>query len=144
MRRLAYYLFAIFTSIYTTDSWSLDKNGNFESIKERDEYIAITLRKLVKQMNDQAPFMVDEETRFTSAVALEKTVNASYKLINFSSEEVDVNVLNRQAWKHKNDIACKDKATRILIDAGVSFVYLFYGNDGRLITRVVVDEYKCS
>ena len=144
MKRLTYSFIALMASVYITDLWSLDKNNNFESTKERDEYIAITLRKLVKQMNDQAPFMVDEETRFTSAVALEKTINTSYTLINFSSEEVDANVVNNHAWKHKNDIACKDKATRILIDLGVSYVYLLYGNDGRLITRVVLDKYKCN
>ena len=123
---------------------ALDKNGNFESIEEQDKFIADTLKKMAMEMNSQAPFMMDSETQFISAMALQKTINIRVRLVNFSSTEVDAKEINRHVWANENDIACKNKATRDLIDLGVSYVYIYFGNDDRLITRVVLNEYRCG
>lgn len=72
-----------------------------------------------------------------------KTINFTMRLINLSSKEVNAEELNKYVWCNVNDIACKNQATRDLIDLGVSYVYIYFGNDNRLITRVVLDKYEC-
>jgi spore germination cell wall hydrolase CwlJ-like protein len=99
------------------------------------------------EINSQAPMMLDADTQFRSALALNKTINFSYQLVNLSSKELSPSArkqLNKTIWGNMNDNACKVQATRTLIDLGVSYVYIYFGNDDRLITRVVLDKYICS
>lgn len=127
--------------------YALDKNGNFESREEQDRYIVATLKKMAVEINSQAPMMLDAETQFRSALALNKTINFSYQLVNLSSKELSPSALkqlNKTIWGNMNDNACKVQATRTLIDVGVSYIYIYFGNDDRLITRVVLDKYICS
>lgn len=124
--------------------YALDKNGNFESKAEQDRFVAATLKKTAKEINSQAPIMVDSETQLNSVIALNKSMNFNMRLTNLSSKNADANYINKYAWGNLNDTACKSKATRALIDLGVSYVYLYFGNDDRLITRVVVDKYVCN
>lgn len=127
--------------------YALDKNGNFESKDEQDKYIAATLKKMAVEINSQAPMMLDADTQFRSALALNKTINFSYRLVNLSSKELSSSALkqfNKTVWGNMNDNACKVQATRTLIDLGVSYVYIYFGNDDRLITQVVLNKYICN
>lgn len=124
--------------------YALDKNGNFESKAEQDRFVATTLKKTAKEINSQVPIMLDSETQMSSVLALNKTINFTMRLTNLSSKNADANYINKYAWSNVNDTACKNKATRNLIDLGVSYVYLYFGNDDRLITRVVLDKYVCN
>ena len=126
--------------------YALDNNGNFESREEQDRYIAATLKKMAVEINSQAPMMLDADTQFRSALVLNKTINFSYQLV-LSSNELSPSALkqlNKTIWGNMNDNACKVQATRTLIDLGVSYVYIYFGNDDRLITRVVLDKYICN
>lgn len=124
--------------------YALDKKGNFESKEEQDRHIALTLKEMAKEFNNQTPIMMDSETQMSSVLALGKTINFNARLVNLSSKEVNPDELKRYVWGNVNDIACKNKATRDLIDLGVSYIYIYFGNDDRLITRVVLDKYYCK
>jgi len=124
--------------------YALDKKGNFESLQEQDRFIATTLKNIVIQINSQTPMMLDSETQMSSALALDKTINFTMRLVKYSSNEVDAAYLNKYVWNNVNDIACKTKGTKFMIDLGVSYVYLYFGNDDRLITRVVLNSYNCK
>lgn len=123
---------------------ALDKNGNFESNSERDEYLMVALQKIAKQMNNQIPIMVDDETQLTSCLVAGKTINIFYKLINFKASEVNADEIQKHVWEQKNYNACKDKSTRQLIDMGVIYFFTYFDKDDRLITRVSLDKYKCK
>lgn len=144
MKRLVFFLFVVFAFIYATDLWSLDKNGKFESAMERDESLVMVLQKIAKQIRNQTPIMVDEETQLTSVVAVEKTLNYYYKIVNYSAYQLDEKVWRNFALAQLNDIACKDEATQELIKMGVRYSFLIFGNDNRLVTRVTLDKYKCD
>lgn len=135
-------LFVILSLPYS--SFALDKNGNFESKAEQDRFIAATLKKMAADINSQAPIMVDSETQMTTVLVLNKTINFTMRLINVSSKDANAREVSKYIWGNVNDIACKNKATQKLIDLGVSYVYIYFGNDGRLITRVVLDKYVCK
>lgn len=127
--------------------YALDKNGNFESKDEQDKYIAATLKKMAVEINSQAPMMLDADTQFKFAIALDKTISFSYQLVNLSSRELSSSALkefNKTIWNNMNDNACKVQATRTLIDLGVRYVYIYFGNDDRLITQVVLKKYICN
>jgi len=122
---------------------ALDKNGKFESQQERDAYIAVTLKKMATEMNSQAPIQLDEDTRMMSAIALQKTLTFNMQLFNYTASQVDSNRLSQVIKENLDHTVCKSKATRDLIDLGVQYVYLYSGNDGKLVTRIVIDKYRC-
>ena len=122
---------------------ALDKNGNFESKQEQDVFIAATLKKMAGEMNSQAPIQVDEDTRMMSVIALQKTITFNMRLPKYKSSQVEPQVVAQAARESLNHTVCRSKATRALIDLGVQYVYLYSGSDGKLITRVVVDNYRC-
>lgn len=122
---------------------ALDKNGNFESKQEQDAFIASTLKKMAGEMNAQTPIQLDEDTRIMSVIALQKTITFNMRLPRYKASEVDPNRIAQVARENLNHIVCKSKATRDLIDLGVEYVYLYNGNDGKLITRVAIKSYRC-
>lgn len=137
-------LAAVFFSLmFLQQAVALDKNGNFESRQEQDAFIAATLKKMAAEMNSQTPIQVDEVTRLLSVIALQKTLTFNMRLTNYASSQVDPNVVEQVARDGINQTVCKNKATKNLIDLGVQYVYLYNGNDGKLITRVVIDRYRC-
>jgi hypothetical protein len=142
-KKLNIALFTLFI-LYAAMGSALDKNGNFESNSERDEYLMVALQKIAKQMNNQIPIMVDDETQLTSCLVAGKTINIFYKLINFKASEVNADEIQKHVWEQKNYNACKDKSTRQLIDMGVIYFFTYFDKDDRLITRVSLDKYKCK
>jgi len=122
---------------------ALDKNGNFESKQEQDVFIAATLKKMATEMNSQTPVQLDEDTRMMSVIALQKTITFNMRLVNYKASQVDPSRVAQAAKENLNHTVCRSKATRDLIDLGVQYVYLYSGNDGKLVTRVVIDRYRC-
>jgi len=128
---------------FANGALALDKNGNFESKQEQDAFIAATLKKMAGEMNSQAPIQLDEDTRMTSVIALQKTITFNMRLSRVKSSEVDPKSIAQVARENLNHTVCLSKATRGLIDLGVEYVYLYTGNDGKLITRVAIKSYRC-
>ncbi|HCP54268.1 MAG: hypothetical protein CMK72_05785 [Pseudomonadaceae bacterium] len=122
---------------------SLDKNGNFESKQEQRAFISATLKKIAGEINSQTPVQLDEETQVMSVIALQQTITFNMRLINYNLSQVDPKNIAKAARENLNHTVCQSKATRDLIDLGVQYAYLYSGNDGKLITRVVVDKYRC-
>ena len=129
--------------LFALQAYALDKNGNFESKQEQDAFITVTLKKMAGEMNSQAPVQIDDDTRMMSVIALQKTLTFYMRFPNYISSQVDPESIAKAARENLNHTVCKSKATRNLIDLGVQYVYLYSGNDGKLITRVVIDKYRC-
>ena len=145
MSRISHAITAITlaTAFLSGQAIALDKEGNFESKAERDAFIAETLKRMAREMNSQMPIQLDEETRAMSAIALQQTITFNYRLTNYAASQVQPKRIEQVARENLNLIVCKSKATRDLIDMGVQYVYLYSGNDGKFVTRVVVDRYSC-
>jgi hypothetical protein len=126
------------------NAYSLDKNGNFESKLERDEFIALQLKNMAREINSQTPIQLDEDTRLTSVLALRNTITFNYLLPRVGSKDISPEFLEREARGNLNHTVCKSKATRDLIDSGVEYSYIYSGNDGRQITRVTIRSYRCK
>ncbi|MFW2054533.1 type II secretion system pilot lipoprotein GspS-beta [Acinetobacter baumannii] len=136
-------IFFIFFSFLGSYSYALDANGNFESKQERDEILMILFKKLAKELNEQTPILLDEETKMMSVMALYKTITINMTLVNYASDHVNPHILQEYAKENINYNVCQSQATKMLIDAGFKYTYIYTGNDGRIITRVVVDSYNC-
>lgn len=138
-----YAIAAMVAVLFMSNAAALDKNGNFESKQEQDAFIAVTLKKMASEMNSQAPVQLDEDTRMMSVIVLQKTITFNMRLVNYTASQVDPNGVAQAAKENLNHTVCRSKATRDLIDLGVQYVYLYSGNDGKLVTRVVIDRYRC-
>ncbi len=122
---------------------ALDKDGNFSSKQEQNDFISATLKKMAVEMNSQTPINLDEETQMMSVIALQQTITFNMRLTNYSSSQVDSASIAQSARENLNHTVCLSEATRFLIDHGVQYAYLYNGNDGKLITRVVINKYHC-
>ena len=122
---------------------ALDKNGNFESMQEQDEFIVRTLKNMAVEINAQTPIQLDEETMVMFVVALQKTITFNMRLPRVRFSDVDPSSLAQIARENLNHTVCQDKATQKLIDLGVEYVYLYSDRDGKQITRVVIKSYRC-
>ncbi len=138
-----YAIAAAVAALFMSNATALDKNGNFESKQEQDAFIAVTLKKMASEMNSQAPVQLDEDTRMMSVIVLQKTITFNMRLVNYTASQVDPTRVAQAAKENLNYTVCRSKATRDLIDLGVQYVYLYSGNDGKLVTRVVIDRYRC-
>ena len=128
---------------YSSSALSLDKNGNFESKQEQDVYLIATLKNMAKEINAQTPIQLDEYTKLTSVIALQKTITFNYLLYRTNYKDVNPQELNKIALENLNHSACQSKATKNLIDAGVEYVYIYFSNDGKQITRASIKNYRC-
>jgi hypothetical protein len=137
-----YAIAAVVAGLCMSNAAALDKNGNFESKQEQDAFIAVTLKKMATEINSQAPVQLDEDTRMMSIIALQKTITFNMRLVNYKASQVDPNRVAEAAKENLNHRVCRSKATRDLIDLGVQYVYLYSGNDGKLVIRVVIDRYR--
>lgn len=125
------------------NAFALDGNGNFESAQEQDEFIAQALKNMVLEINSQTPIQLDEYTSLTSAVALRKKITFNYLLSRTNYKDVNSLELNEIVMENLNHSACQSKATRALIDLGVVYEYIYFSNDGKQITRVAINSYRC-
>ena len=128
---------------YSSSALSLDKNGNFESKQEQDVYLIATLKNMAKEINAQTPIQLDEYTKLTSVIALQKTITFYFLLYRTNYKDVNPQELNKIALENLNHSACQSKATKNLIDAGVEYVYIYFSNDGKQITRASIKNYRC-
>jgi hypothetical protein len=140
---LAKTFLAIAVVVIAASAQALDKNGQFSSIAEQDAHIAATLRAMAKELNQQTPIQLDDDTRLLSVIALQKTITFNYELTRVASGAVSIRKLEQVASENQNRIACGNKATRDLVDLGVRYAYVYTGSDGKYITRVVLSSYRC-
>ena len=143
MKKITSTLLIVFAFFYSNAVFSLDKNGNFESKQEQDAYLMTTLKNMAKEMNSQTPIQLDEYTKLTSVIALQKTITFNYLLHRTNYKDINSQELNKIALENLNHSACQSKATKNLIDLGVEYVYIYFSNDGKQITRASIKSYRC-
>ena len=98
---------------------------------------------MAKEMNEQTPISLDEYTKLTSVIALQKTITFNYLLHQTNYNQINPQELNKMALENLNHSACQSKSTQNLIDLGVEYVYIYFSNDGKQITRASIRSYRC-
>jgi len=130
-------------SLKTTGATALDQVDNLHSRQSLDVRIAESLKQTARELNLQTPVKLDEETEVMSVIALQKTITFNMRLTNYSASQADPSIVLKTATENLNHTVCLSEATRDLIDLGVKYRYQYFGNDGKLITRVLISEYNC-
>lgn len=143
MRSLIFIFFAL-SALHFESAFALDANGNFESVQERDSYIEKALLDMAVSINKQAPIPSGGDTQITSALAIGKTINIYVKLLTYKSADIAEMEFNSVVRKDLNEIVCKAKPMRAMIDLGVVYSYFYSGSDDRLISKVDIDNYDCK
>ena len=98
------------------------------------------INKISENLNKKLPMMVDQVTRFEKAMPLNQGLQYKYTLVSIPSKTINQDAIRPKLRKYILDSRCNDM--KILLDAGISLEYAFYGNDGGFI--VIVDVFEFS
>lgn len=124
-----------------TTNYSTNKSKSYISDKEVESILIDT----AKTINKQTPVRLDEITVMESAMALNKTLTYRYKIdmrgINIQNfrENTD-KLLLRDACNLENEKASQ----KLMFSLGVSYVFMYFDNEGKLIHTSVIDSKKCN
>ncbi|MDD2723445.1 MAG: hypothetical protein PHH59_05385 [Methylovulum sp.] len=122
---------------------ALDNDLSYGSIAERDAVMVKQLKDYAKQLSEQLPMMVDAETQAFGVIALDKVMSFSFRFINAVYNEVDVATLKKTSLENLNAIACQDSKVKIWMDFGMSYNYIYYDKNNRIIARIPFTQYHC-
>ena len=111
----------------------------------RSQGIELHLRTMADEGNKRAPYMIDKETQYASAVASGKRLTTQWVFIKRQRVEIDVSVLKQGMTEQGLTRLCTNPVTRMLIDrydATLSHTYsdkdgvfLFSFNGNRIACR---------
>jgi hypothetical protein len=114
--------------------------------KQADIDTAIS-RKLIetsRQINQQVPVMVDDETRLDTTIVTGKQLCYKFTLVNVSKAQINKVTLRKHLLENfKNNICNNDKATKLL-NLGVSFYYVYSDKSGRIVADEVLSQRDCK
>jgi len=123
--------------------YALDENGNFETVEERDAYVMSILKKVAKDLNEQTPILLDQETKMMNVMVYLKTITINMQLLNYSSNEYNPFFIDHYIKEKVNSLACQNKGMQYFLNNGFKYMYVYTGRDGQFITRVLIDKYEC-
>jgi len=116
--------------------------SSYSSSKQDAELEAILL-KTSTQLNRQLPMMVDEETRLDLTIATGMTLTYKFTMINHMADEYDKYEFYNQMKNFLVKNQCSQENTKIMLRAGVSYNYLYFGKNGNILTTIKVTRADC-
>lgn len=100
------------------------------------------LQKLADEINKRAPMMVDEETQLTGATGKSNTLTYHYKMINYSTAQLDKGKFASIVKPQLITTLCPK--IKVMLDAGIKTVYNYNDKDDVLIASVTLDQNACK
>lgn len=98
-----------------------------------------------EQLNAMSPVMVDEETRMEKAtVGPGALMTYHYTFPNFSSKDIDVNMMSASVFPIIRDGVCASAEMKPSLQYGGKYAYSYSGYDGVHIVKFVIDRNDCS
>ena len=101
------------------------------------------LRASVRQINDAAPMMLDDETRLNSANTVGKKINYLYTLVNTKVADGDIRQFVNVVTPKLMDETCLNEGMKALIGHKVVVGYNYFDNEGNSIATIDVDTANC-
>jgi len=107
---------------------------------------AIFEASLVKQaveMNKTLPRMLDKNTRFDEVTVFGTEVHYRHTVVTYSAEELDNDEFQRIMIDKLMNAQCRNPDLTELLRRGVKYRYNYFGNQGRLISTVLISKETC-
>lgn len=130
---------ALFIFFITISSFS-----THAALNESQRELAKNLTLAVKQINDAGAKMLDEETRLDSAATMLNYIIYTNTLVNYTSDQLDVNTLNGLLKKNVIGSLCSNKGLSTFIELNVIMVYRYLDKNGLFVTELSKDMGTCK
>lgn len=100
------------------------------------------LSQAAEAVNQQAPLMVDDETRLDGADAGKQSLTYHYTLVNYSVGELDANKFKEALRPNLLKAGCE--TLKPLLSEGIKVQYLYHGKNKADIASVVLTASDCG
>jgi hypothetical protein len=112
---------------------------------EEDPRLREVLNEVAAEINRSVPVMIDRETELLPAVAADGMLIYNYRLINFSTAQLDHAKFAAAATQQVTQGACNAPETRDgLLKKGVTLRYAYHDKDKQPIATVDVKPSDCG
>jgi hypothetical protein len=104
----------------------------------------VSLMAMASSINKGLPMMVGSGIRMDSTYGSHKTFGYIYTLTNFTSQTFNEADLQRSLGGETLNKTCTTKELRAYIDGGVTFIFSYYGSDGKQIGTIRIEPSQCT
>ena len=102
------------------------------------------LIKTASENNKQLPMMIDMDARLDSIISLNKRTQYNYKLVSFSSSEIDQTALRNKFAPMVRNRACISEEMKEFFKNGVTVDLVYRGKNGNSIATISVTPSQCG
>ena len=103
------------------------------------------LEEAARQINQNTPTMVDEDTRMDKAsVGPGARVTYHYTFPGYSSREIDPTWLRQNLRPAVMQNVCNDNDMKLSLQYGATYAYSYSGNDGLPVSNFAIDRNDCG
>jgi hypothetical protein len=114
-----------------------------EASAKESKKIEQLLVDTANEINKQLPMTLDGDTRLDTIIAYKKTFRYKCTLTNTVKGQTNSTVFKKMKEPELINNLCTTKNTRILLNGGVTFIYLYYDKHGKEMMQLEVDSSKC-
>jgi len=104
----------------------------------------LELFAVAHELNSSLPMALDKDTRLDSVVALQKTLQYQYTLINYTCDQLDASDTRQALRSSMLPNIQSNPSTSALLRRGVSMEFRYSGSDGRFICSFVITPQDCK
>lgn len=120
----------------------LEKNVQYVKKTNLDD-IDKKLNEVSNEANKGLPQLVDADTRIDSTQAINKHFITSATLVNYKSEEIDPNKLEKIVLESLTDKVCTRDNYKLFRKHNIITQYDYYGKNGKKILTVKINPKDC-
>lgn len=120
-------------------------NAAYPPSKPTIQQIENELAKSADSINKTLPMMVDKETRLDKIKANSGLrVNYFYTLPNYSSRDIEPSLIQTNVKPDVKKNTCTNEKAKPILQLGVTYEYVYSGNDGVEIARFDINKNDCN
>lgn len=112
--------------------------------KDKLSSLEANLIKQAEEMNQRLPSMLDENTRFDDVSVFGTEIYYRNTVVNSSAVEVDMAAFQKIMYEKLTNHLCPQQEIEEMLRHGVTYRYNYFGNQGALISTVVISKEICG
>jgi hypothetical protein len=115
-----------------------DKNQEENIVKESQKAFSKILMEKSSELNQNCPYMVDENTRLDGSVSYENTFEYKYTLLSIDKDDVDVNELNNYLKPRIINGVSTNPDMFFFRENNMDISYYYKDKNGFFLTKIIV------
>ena len=102
------------------------------------------LNRQAAERNSRLPIMLDENTRFDEVIVEGKIITYRHTVVSHSAIELDMNTFQSIMHEKLTKEQCPKEEIIEMLENGIEYQYLYFGNDGGLVSAVRISPITCG